>query len=177
MTPWSDRRLAGLVGRPPRVALRRQQQGRAACRQAGFTVVELLAVLVIVVLAGAVAYPRLGAAREQAALRATVLALDAQLRSARAAAVRTSTPQTVTIDMASRTYASSVEPRPRTLGGWLRVSLDGHGFETVGTSAGIISFQPDGSACDATIRVASGHRSAAVTIDWLTGATRIAWRL
>ncbi len=149
----------------------------SARREAGFTVVELLAAVAIMALLAVIVSPRLGPARETAALKATVLALDAQLRSARAAAVRTSTPQTVVIDMAARTYASSVAPRPRAFGGWLNVSLDGPGVEIEPPAVGIIRFQPDGSACDATIRVASGARAAEVRIDWLTGASRIVWRL
>lgn len=134
-----------------------------------------MVVLAIVALAAVTVYPRLGVGGDQAALRTTVLALEARLRSARAAAVQTNAPQTFSIDTSARTYWSSIEPRPRALGRNVRLRLDGDGFEATGDTTHVLSFRGDGSAADVSIKLASGSRAATIDVDWLTGGSRIVW--
>lgn len=125
-------------------------------RQAGFTLLEMLVVLLLLGLATALVAPRLSLGG--AALDADTRTLAAALSAARDQAVRTGRVVEVRLDM----------PLPGTAG--LRVVGDA---EWMGDGVARIRFLPDGSASGADIRLSGRHGGERrVAVDWLTGRVR-----
>ena len=141
--------------------------------QAGFTLVEILVVLAMIALAAAVAMPQALGSRQRLALEAAAIDIASEMKSARAAAIRTNTEQTLTIDTVSRRYTRDGWTEARTLPGQFTVALDTIRTEQTGSAAGRIRFYPDGSATGGRVILSSGPRRAVVAIDWLTGGSRV----
>lgn len=141
--------------------------------QAGFTLVEVLVVLAMIALAAAVAMPQALGSRQRLALEAAAIDIASEMKSARAAAIRTNTEQTLTIDTVSRRYTRDGWTEARPLPGQFTVALDTIRTEQTGSAAGRIRFYPDGSATGGRVILSSGPRRAVVAIDWLTGGLRV----
>lgn len=151
-------------------------------RDAGFTLLEMIVVLVILGLAAALVGPRMGGATPQVQLRASVQRLSAELRTARAEALRTSTSRTVTIDPTKRAFWMGETGRPSALPSGVVVRTFSANLATEGGDAAPVTgplrvvFSPDGSSSGAAIGLSVGQLAATVTVDWLTGATRVSWQ-
>lgn len=143
--------------------------------EAGFTLLELLVVLFIVGMISLMAWPRLDRMPGAAVLQAASLQLGGQIRATRLAAIRTNRAQALTVDAAAGRYWSSVEPQPQALPPHVAVRIEGDCMAR-GGGLSVISFGANGSACDATIVLTDGRRSARLTIDWLTGAIGVTGR-
>lgn len=139
----------------------------------GFTLLEMLVVLSILAITAVVVVPRADGTRHGKALQAAAAGLAAEFRSARADAIRTNTEQTLTIDTLSRRYRREGWTDSRDIAGQFAIALDTIRSEQTGSSAGRIRFYPDGSATGGRVMLGSGPRRAVVSIDWLTGGTRV----
>lgn len=140
---------------------------------AGFTLIELVAVLAILALAAAWAVPLLGRAPAELDIKTTALDIAAALTDTRTAALRTSREQAFTLDIAGSRYWSDAAPRPRSLGRGIGVAFATIASEQGKSGDGRIRFYPDGSATGGRIQLSDGARRATVTVDWLTGAASI----
>jgi general secretion pathway protein H len=153
--------------------MKRPATSDAGARDAGFSLLELLVVLVIAALAAAVSWPRFRAGVPQGAVQSAALQLAAGLRVARAEARRTATAQTVTLDLDTRTYSSSAQAGSRAFAKGIEMDVTGAGLMWVGERAVQLQFHPSGAASGGEITLRDGQRAARVTVDWLTGATTI----
>ncbi len=130
---------------------------RAGAAEAGFTLIEILAVLLLIGLLTMVAAPRFAAWREPS-LRDVGRNVVAELRARRTDAMRTGRPVLAT--------AASLYVPP----GFAVVSQGAE--ETVLGPPGIL-FLPDGRSGGGSLLLASGSDQLHVGIDWLTGQVRV----
>jgi len=146
---------------------------RSARRQAGFTLVELLAVLAIIGLLLAVAMPALLAtARPAAEVKAAALALAAELRAARGAAVASERETSVTLDIAAGTYAITHGGATQSLPQAMGLRFRGPANEVKGGTA-TIRFFPDGSSTGGELRLSYEGREQRVAVHWLSGRVTV----
>lgn len=139
---------------------------------AGFTLLELIVVLVIASIAASLVMPMGRSATARLAIDASAARFAAALRNARAESLRTSTDQTVTLDLESRSYWSDVEPSHRAFDRRIAVRLENETLEWAGP-ARRFRFRPDGSATGALVVMGDGHSQARIAVDWLTGAATL----
>lgn len=137
---------------------------------AGFTLLETLVVVVIVALVAAIAWPRISTPSPSLLVRTTALRLAADLRSARADAMRTGATQTVTVDPARRMVWQNEDGRPRRLARAVRISVSG------ATGTGIVTFRPDGGSSGGDFVLAAGSQRTSVSVDWMTGTVSVGRR-
>ena len=142
---------------------------------AGYTLLELMAVLAIMSLAAALVLPRVGVGGEQLALRSAAIQLAAGLRAARTQAMSSSRETALIVDLAARRYWADGAVKARSLPRGIGVAT-GHSLgHAIATERAAVRFQPDGSASGGWIGLRSKTQAADITVDWLTGATRIEW--
>lgn len=143
-----------------------------ARRQGGFTLLELMAVLVI----GAVAYalivgvPFRGASA--ADLKAAARTLASGLRQAQMTAMATRRDALLTLDVEARAYQVAEGDTQRLPEG-IELKLVTAQTEVASSSKGAIRFYPDGSSTGGRITVAAGERRYLVDVDWLTGRVTV----
>lgn len=142
-------------------------------RAAGFTILEVLVVLVI----GAVAYalvlgvPFRGAS--SADLKSAARTLAAGLRQAQSTAMVTKRDAVLTLDVEAREYRVAGDEEVRKLPKGIDLKLYTAQSEVSDERRGGIRFYPDGSSTGGRITVAAGERKYLVDVDWLTGRVSI----
>jgi general secretion pathway protein H len=142
-------------------------------RQRGFTLLELLVVLVIGVLLVSLAPPLLSGLSGATELRGAARQLAAGLRGARNAAVSRQREATLTLDLEQRRFGVTGDPREIVLPEGLGIRLYTAQAEVVDAATGGIRFFPDGSSTGGSITVSGSKRAYRVSVDWLTGAIAI----
>lgn len=140
-------------------------------REAGLTLVELMVVLTIIALATA-AVPMIFANLPGIRLRAAAAGMVATLRQLHEEAIRRGETTELVLDLPARSYRLSTDPAPHPL----PAVVARLGFESPSLwhpdGSPTVRFFADGSATGATILFKNGARTAAVTVDWLTGRVR-----
>ena len=140
---------------------------------AGFTLLEIIVVLVLggIIYAIILSAP-LGKA-SAADLKAAARTVASGLRQAQSTAMATRKDAVLTIDVESREFVTSLEPKPRKLPDNVELKLYAAQSEVTSERRGSIRFYPDGSSTGGRITVASGERKYLVDVDWLTGRVSI----
>ena len=142
-------------------------------RQAGFTLLELMVVLVI----GALAYtlvlgvPFRGPSTSD--LKAAARTLASGLRMAQTTAMATRRDATLMLDLETREFEVSGMQGARALPRDIELKLFTAQSEALTEKKGAIRFYPDGSSTGGRITVASGERKYLVDVDWITGRVSI----
>ena len=141
--------------------------------QRGFTLLEILLVLVIAASGYALVVRFTSAGVSGAELKSAARAVAAGLRDARGTAIATQETAALTLDLEHRSFEVSGGRRPRALPERLELKLYTAQSEIVDEKRGAIRFYPDGSSTGGRVTVASGERRFLVDVDWLTGRVRI----
>jgi general secretion pathway protein H len=138
-------------------------------RQDGFTLVEILAVLVVLAIVGAVAAASLSARRGGDVLQATAYELASRYRAARAAAIRHAASRTVVIDMARRQVSAGVDIAPLRIPDTVSVTSQMSASEQRAPKSAGIRFLPNGASTGGKVRLETGRQAYEVRVNWLTG--------
>ena len=132
----------------------------------GFTVIEILAGLLLLALATSVALPALTSG-SGAEVRSAARMVAAGLRQARDRAMTTNRDAIMELDVRRRNMV--LGGRSRQLTGDLRVMLLTARRERIDAGRGAIRFFPDGSSTGGRVTLAAGAQTFLVDVDWLTG--------
>ena len=144
--------------------------------QLGFTLLELLVVLLIVALSVVLVVPSLNRARLAIMVHSTAYELAANLRTARAAAQAANAERVLLIDLTGRQYWAEGIVGRRQLPQTIAVELTVPESERIGATGGRVRFFPDGGASGAKLVLKDGKATAAVLVDWLNGDVRVQLR-
>lgn len=140
----------------------------------GFTLVELLVVLAIVVVVLATAPPLVANAFPGVELKSTARQLAAGLRTARERALVVQADAVFEIDVEEHWFGVSGGGDRRTaIPERLGVKLVTADQELASQTRGGIRFFPDGSSTGGRVTVSYGERGYDIGVDWLTGRIRI----
>jgi general secretion pathway protein H len=142
-------------------------------KQRGFTLLEIVIVLVIAGMAMALVLSFGGKGASAADLKASARALAAGLRTAQSTAMATRRDSLLTVDVDSRLFSFSGEDKPHKLPEGVDLKLYTAQAEVETERKGSIRFYPDGSSTGGRITVSSGERKYLVDVDWLTGRVSI----
>ncbi len=140
-------------------------------RMGGFTLLELVVVLVIAGMLLALVPLALGRASESAELRATTRRLVSGLKLARAQAAVTQKSAVFVIHVGEKWMR--VEDRQHPFPAHIAVDLRTAAQDIDGDLAAF-RFFPDGSATGGHITLTSGNVSYRVNVDWVTGKVEVA---
>jgi general secretion pathway protein H len=142
-------------------------------RSRGFTLLEMLMVLVIAAAGYALVVRLTGAGVSGAELKSAARAVAAGLRDARGTAIATQESATMLVDLDKRTIEVTGAAKPRALSQRLELKLYTAQSEVKDERRGAIRFYPDGSSTGGRVTVAAGERKLLVDVDWLTGRVSI----
>lgn len=137
--------------------------------QAGFTLLELLAVLAIVALAASAVLSVGRNSLDSARVRAFIVESEALFRDARTAAIERRAETSVIIDTGSRRLSLPALGRSLTVPAG--VSLDARVAKSSGKDLPAIRFFPSGGSTGGELAFHFRGRSYALRINWLTGRT------
>jgi general secretion pathway protein H len=142
-------------------------------RESGFTLLEIIIVLVLAAVLYAVLLSGPLGKASAADLKAAARTLASGLRQAQSTAMATRRDAVMTIDVESKEFVTSLDPTPRKLPDNLELKLYTAQSEVTSERRGSIRFYPDGSSTGGRITVAAGERKYLVDVDWLTGRVSI----
>ena len=145
----------------------------ARAGQHGFTLLEILIVLVIGVLLVALVPPLLSGMSGATELRGAARQLAAGLRNARNEAVTHQQEAVLTLDLERRRFGVTGDPREIALPESVALKLYTAQSELLDSATGGIRFFPDGSSTGGAITVSGPKLAYRVNVDWLTGTVAI----
>jgi general secretion pathway protein H len=141
-------------------------------RSRGFTLLEVLMVLVIAAAGYALVVRFTGAGVSGAELKSAARAVAAGLRDARGTAIATQESAAMLVDLDRRTIEAP-GGKPHALPERLELKLYTAQSEVRDERHGAIRFYPDGSSTGGRVTLAAGERKLLVDVDWLTGRVSI----
>ncbi len=141
-------------------------------RQRGFSLVELVAVLMLIAIVAGTAALSISGSMAGAKTRAAVRDLTAALRQTRGLAIVKGEERSLEIDVEARTYQVPGK-NPVQLPEELQMKLLTAATEQTGDSKGMIRFFPDGSSSGGRVTLTRDRHEWRVEIAWLTGEVRI----
>jgi general secretion pathway protein H len=145
-----------------------------ALRARGFTLLEVILVLVIAGAAMAMLLAFSGKGASSADLKAAARALASGLRTAQSTAMATRRDARLTLDVDAREFSFTGGSRSHRLPEGIDMKLYAAQSEVESERKGSIRFYADGSSTGGRITVSSGERKFLVDVDWLTGRVSIA---
>jgi general secretion pathway protein H len=138
-------------------------------RQDGFTLVEILAVLVVLAIAAGLVGARFAARHDSEVLQAAAYELASRCRAARSAAIRNGSDQAIVIDVANRLVTAGADVPPLRISEGIGIVSRTSAMERHSRGAVGIRFFANGASTGGTVRLESGRRSYEVRVNWLTG--------
>jgi len=164
---------AAPAGPPAMPVMSRHSSDRHMTRRdTGFSLLELMVVLVVLSLAVALTLPALGGGRG-AEQRAATRVVAAALRQTRSDAITHGRQSVLEIDVERRSLELPQRSQRRQLPGWLTLGLYTARSELLDESRGRIRFFPDGSSTGGRVSVGGAGQALLVDVEWLTGRVRV----
>ena len=143
-------------------------------RQGGFSLVEVIAVLMVLAILAGLVGVRLRPGSGSDALLATAHELASRCRAARAGAIRRGADQMVVIDLAGRVVSSSLPTQePLAIPESITILTDTSAAAQRSASVAGIRFHPNGSSTGGVVRLASGRKAYEVRVNWFTGRVSV----
>ncbi len=139
----------------------------------GFTLLELLVVLVIAVGVMGLVIPRLSGLSGTTQLKSSARQLAAGLRSARNQAVSKQQEAVLKLDLEKHQFSVSGRSRQVSLGKNIQLKLYTAQSEQIDQTSGNVRFFPDGSSTGGHITLSTQRIAYRVDVDWLTGRIKI----
>jgi general secretion pathway protein H len=145
---------------------------RARARAGGFTLLEMIIVLIILGLVAGLVAARGPARSRGLETRGLVASLVEALRGARGRAIATNRPVLIAVNGARRSVAVEGGPIIQLPAGLTVTAAAGPGGE-FGKALTGIRFAPDGGSSGGRILLADGKRKTRIAVDWLTGRVSV----
>lgn len=142
---------------------------RPTYRDGGFTLLELLVVLLVMALVAVITVPRIGAALPGAELKSAARQLAAGLREARSRAVAKNHVVPFTLDGTAGRYFIGTGGANGRMPNNIGITLITGTVDVSGAASGSIRFFPDGTSTGGRIELTSRGGKRTVIVDWLTG--------
>lgn len=139
----------------------------------GFTLIEMIIVLLISVLGFAVLGSNISSGNQSTRLQAAARDLASALRYAHGQALLSRKPVSVEIDLADNSYRLSNRDKVYSLDEQIELSLVVAEEEFAEGKAGSIRFFGDGSSTGGRITLEWGKQFRRVDVNWITGAVAI----
>jgi general secretion pathway protein H len=143
--------------------------GMLAARQDGFTLVEVLTVLVVLAIAAGLVVTRFAARHDTEVLQTAAYELASRCRAARSAAIRKGSEQTIVIDMANRLVTAGPNVPPLRISKGIDIVSETSATERHSRGAVGIRFFANGASTGGTVRLESGRHAYEVRVNWFTG--------
>ena len=143
-----------------------------ASRARGFTLLEMLAVILLIGIAAAAVSISVTQGLASARINAASSELAAALRATRAQAIVRGQEEHFDVDTRADTYRNVKQQDVRLPKG-LRLSITSAKEDQPNDHTGRIRFFPDGSSTGGRITLQSGKRQWHVNVSWLTGEVRV----
>ena len=142
---------------------------RLAARSArGFTLIELMAVILLIAIAMTIVSVSFSKSLRAAKIRAASRDLVAALRYTRGQAIVKGKSQALVLDLDDNSYAAPGKAAVKLPEG-MNLRLTTAEIEQTGANSGGIRFFPDGSSTGGHIAVLQGQREWRINVAWLTG--------
>jgi general secretion pathway protein H len=138
----------------------------------GFTLVEMLVVLVIISLMMALVGTSISRNISGAEMRVAASKVAAGLRYTRTQAILKKTEQVFLLDTGELTYQAA-ERKPEKLPEGMKAELNTARSELTSETAGGIRFYPDGGSTGGNVRLEANGRVYRVNVAWLTGEASV----
>ena len=138
----------------------------------GFTLVEMMVVLVIVALMMALVGSSISRNISGAQMRTAAGKVAASLRYTRTQAILTKTEQVFLVDTEKLTYQAA-EREAKELPEGMKVELNTARSELTSETVGGIRFYPDGGSTGGNVRLEANGRIYRVNVAWLTGEASV----
>lgn len=145
------------------------------CRRGvrGFTLLELVVVLVIVSVGLVLVAPRFSGALVGLELKGAARDVASGLRYARGRAIATGRETRLALDVDTGRYWIDGDPRERSLPNGVDLRLVVGRSEVFNDGVGAITFFPDGSSTGGRVILSVDERQFRVDVHWLTGGVRV----
>ncbi|HTS21493.1 MAG TPA: GspH/FimT family pseudopilin [Casimicrobiaceae bacterium] len=150
-----------------------RRRARACGSGHGFTLLEMLVVLMLMGIIASVVIPIFGPGVSTLELKRSARELAAGLRLARSQAIAQRTEAVLELDLAGRSFRVPPDPRLHSLPQGVELKLFTAQSDLLNEQVGTVRFFPDGGSNGGRITVAAGDRKYDVDIDWLTGRVAI----
>jgi general secretion pathway protein H len=144
----------------------------SAGRQHGFTLIEMLLVLVVLALVAAMTTARFGASNATENLQGTAQEIASRYRAARSGAVRGGNDQIVLIDLAERVMTGG-DRAPLHIPPAFSILAETSATERPSPSVAAVRFLPNGSSTGGMVRLASVSEAYEIRINWFTGRVSV----